>query len=200
MTLDSDMTPGERESDMTGDATEQMAVGPETASQMGSSGASGSGAGAFGSAAEVSGSVISAAGAVTENGQRLRLVFPPAPGGAGSPQIPGETPDYSTIPDERVVRSPHVAAVHHPDSEAGTAAGIMGLSQPAGREAKPEDFELGLTSFEEQRKSRPALESPVRPQQTVAVLNEASWVNPELGSGSEPPRPLSALTRPNQPS
>lgn len=197
MTPDSDMTPGKHDADMTGDATEQVAIGPETAAEMGSSGPSGSGSGAFGSSAAVAGSVVSAAGAVTENGQRLRLVFPPAPGGAGSPQIPGETPDYSTIPDERVARSPRVAAVHHPATQAGTAAGIMGFNRPAaGSEAEPEDFELGMTSFEEQRKSRPMLGTPVQPEQSVAVLNEAGWVNPELGPGSGPPQPLSALTRP----
>ncbi len=193
---DSDLTPGMAESDMTGDATEQVTGTESTASPMASSGLSGAGGGAFASSADVHGSAISAAGAVTADGRRLRLRFPPAPGGNSSPQAPGATPDFSTIPGERVERSPKVDAIRHPAVEAGTAEGIMGFHDAApGEEADPERFELGLTSFEEQRKSQPSLQTPVRPVQSVSGLGEPAWQRPAIEAGeSAPAAALSSLT------
>lgn len=174
--------------DMTGDATTQVTGTDDTASDMASSGLSGSGAGAFGSAAAVTGPAESATGAVTTSGRRLRLRFPSAPGGRSSPQAPGATPDFSTIPGERVPRSPRVDAVRHPAVEAGTAEGIMGFHDAApGEERDPERFELGLTSFEEQRKSQPTLQTPVRPARSVSGLGDPAWQRPALGGGEETP-------------
>ena len=197
---DADLTPGMAESDMTGDATEQITGTESTASVMDSSGLSGSGAGAFGSAAALQGSAITAAGAVTADGQRMRMRFPPAPGGHSSPQAPGATPDYSTIPAERVERSPPVDAVRHPAVQAGTAEGIMGFHDAApGEESDPERFELGLTSFEEQRKAQPSLQTPVRPAQSVSGLGEPSWQRPAIAAGeTAPAAALSSLTSRDQ--
>lgn len=176
--------------DMTGNATTQVTGAEDTASDMVSSGLSGSGAGAFGSAAALTGPAESSTGAVTANGRRLRLRFPSAPGGRSSPQAPGATPDFSTIPGERVPRSPRVDAVRHPAVQAGTAEGIMGFHDAApGEERDPERFELGLTSFEEQRKSQPTLQTPVRPVRSVSGLGEPSWQRPSLGAGEGAPLP-----------
>lgn len=194
---DADVTPGKAESDMTGDATEQVTGTESTASAMESSDLSGSGAGAFGSAAALQGSAESAAGAVTADGRRLKMRFPAAPGGMVSPQAPGATPDFSTIPGERVRRSPPVDAVRHPAVQAGTAEGIMGFHDAApGEENDPERFELGLTSFEEQRKSRPSLRTPIQPVRSVSGLVEPAWQRPAIGGGDTPPESaLSALTK-----
>ena len=194
---DADLTPGRAESDMTGDATEQVTGTESTRSMMESSALSGSGAGAFGSAAALQGDPASAMGAVTADGRRLRIRFPNAPGGMASPQVPGATPDFSTIPGERVRRSPTVDAVHHPAVEAGTAEGIMRFHDAApGEESDPDRFELGLTSFEEQRKSRPSLRTPVRPVRSVSGLGEPAWQRTALpeGDGSASAA-LSALTK-----
>lgn len=195
--VDADLTPGRAESDMTGDATEQVTGTESTASVMESSGMSGSGAGAFGSAAALQGDAESAVGAVTADGRRLRMRFPSAPGGMSSPQAPGATPDFSTIPGERVSRSPAVDAVRHPAVQSETAEGIMRFHDAApGEERDPERFELGLTSFEEQRKSRPSLRTPVRPVQSVSGLGEPGWQRPALPGGAvEPSLALSALTK-----
>ena len=194
---DADLTPGRDESDMTGDATEQVTGMESTASVMESSGLSGSGAGAFGSAAALQGDAEGAMGAVTADGRRLRMRFPAAPGGTSSPQAPGATPDFSTIPGERVARSPAVDAVRHPAVEAGTAEGIMRFHDAApGEESDPERFELGLTSFEEQRKSRPSLRTPVRPVRSVSGLGESAWQRPAIAPGEvAPAAALSALTK-----
>lgn len=181
---DSDLTTGMAESDMTGDATEQTTGMESTASAMGSSGLSGAGGGAFASSADVHGPAQSAAGAVTADGRRLRLRFPAAPGGNSSPQAPGATPDFSTIPGERVDRSPTVGAIRHPAIQAGTAEGIMGFHDAApGEENDPERFELGLTTFEEQRKSQPSLQTPVRPVRSVSGLGEPGWQRPAIATG-----------------
>ena len=193
---DADLTPGMAESDMTGDATEQVTGTQSTASPMGSSGLSGAGGGAFASSADVHGPVESAAGAVTADGRRLRLRYPPAPGGNTSPQAPGATPDFSTIPGERVNRSPRVDAIRHPAVQAGTAEGIMHFHDAApGEESDPERFELGLTSFEEQRKSQPSLQTPVRPVRSVSGLGDPAWQRPAIAAGeSAPAAALSSLT------
>lgn len=179
--------------DATGDATAQVAPGDATASPMGSSGLSGGGSGAFGSGAELVGEAQSSAGAVSATGRRMRMRFPAAPGGSASPQIPGATPDFSTIPGERVARSPRVSTPRHPLSQAGTAEGIMGFHDAApGAENDPERFELGLTSFEEQRKSTPALRTPVRPERTATGLGDAAWQRPSLGAGDAALPPITA--------
>ncbi len=187
--------------------TEQVADAGGTAVAMGASGMSGEGAGAFASSAAVSGDARSATGAVTASGRRLRLRFPDSPGGSGSPQAPGARPDFSTIPGERAERAPRVAEARVPLSQAGTAAGIMGFHDLA--EGEPDDqerWELGLTSFEEQRKAQPALRTPTRPVSDVSGLGIAAWTSeraalpageaPEAATPDSGPRPLAALTDP----
>ena len=171
-----------------GSGTEQVTPGPDTAVPMGSSGMSGAGPGAFASSADVEGDPERAFGAVSATGRRLRLRFPDAPGGNASPQAPGARPDFSTIPGERVARSPRVESVHHPATESGTAEGIMGFFDLAEGEADDQErFELGMTSFEEQRKAQPALRTPVRPGHGISGLGEPAWQReaPALPAGDD---------------
>jgi hypothetical protein len=159
---------------------------------MGSSGMSGSGVGAFASSADLDGDPERAFGALSPTGRRLRLRFPDAPGGNASPQAPGARPDFSTIPGERVERSPRVESVRHPATQGGTAEGIMGFFDVA--EGEPDDqerFELGLTSFEEQRKAQPSLRTPVRPGRDISGLVEPAWQRdtPALGTGDDADEP-----------
>lgn len=173
---------------------EQHTATEQTASDMRSSAVSGSGAGHAGSAAQLQGDVQAATGAETHEGRRLRLSFPPAPGGIVSPQLPGASPDYSTIPEERVEQSPRVSVVQKPLVEEGTAQGIMGFfALDPGEEDSPERFELGPTSFEEQRKSDPSLLPPNRPQPVLTPLVAPAFVPDELPPAAEPALPLAAI-------
>jgi len=173
---------------------EQQTITEQTASEMRSSAVSGSGAGPTGSAAELTGDVQEATGAETHRGRRLRLRFPPAPGGLRSPQVPGAVPDFTSIPGERVERIPRVAAVHHPSVEEGTAQGIMDFFALApGEEDTSDRWELGPTTFEEQRKATPSLLTPSRPQLAIAPLVAPVFVAEQLPPPEEPALPLAAV-------
>lgn len=86
------------------------------------------------------------------------------PGGAGSPQRPGMTPDRSTIPghfSERV--APNLGA-RRPMSQYGSAEEIMGVFYRAdGSPLTPDEFEQADSSDEELRKHNPANLTPDRP-------------------------------------
>jgi hypothetical protein len=93
-----------------------------------------------------------------------RSVVPDAPGAVWSPQIPGEVPDRSEVPGEGVLPVPPAENPRPPRTEFGTAQRIMRMYAPRdGNEDDPDRFELGPTSYEEQRKAYPALRTPLRP-------------------------------------
>jgi hypothetical protein len=89
---------------------------------------------------------------------------PPAPGGNRSPQQPGVTPDFSSIPGEVRVPAPPAANIRRPLTQYGTAQEIMGVFRPGsdGLWAK-ERFEQAPVSDEEQRKANPVALTPIRP-------------------------------------
>jgi hypothetical protein len=89
---------------------------------------------------------------------------PPAPGAEHSPQRPGETPDTPALSGKPRGSAKPLASVRRPLTEYGTAQRILGMySFPPGAEVKPEDWEQGPSSQEEQRKANPALLTPPRP-------------------------------------
>lgn len=89
---------------------------------------------------------------------------PPAPGAEHSPQRPGETPDAPDLMGKPRGSTQPLTSVRRPLTEYGTAQRILGMyTFAAGAEVKPEDWEQGPSSLEEQRKAHPALLTPPRP-------------------------------------
>lgn len=89
---------------------------------------------------------------------------PAAPGAEHSPQRPGETPDTPDLIGKPRGSMQPLASVRRPLTEYGTAQSILGMyTFAAGAEIKPEDWEQGPSSGEEQRKAHPALLTPERP-------------------------------------
>lgn len=116
---------------------------------------------------------------------------PPAPGGARSPQLPGMTPDHSTIPGHFSETNPRAGAKLRPLSQAGTAEEIMRVyKRKPEAEIKPEDFEQATASIEELRKAHVADLPSVRPALTTPDAP------PVLSAADEPPAiaPTSAAT------
>ncbi|MGI8477724.1 MAG: hypothetical protein ACR2OO_15335 [Thermomicrobiales bacterium] len=117
---------------------------------------------------------------------------PPAPGGARSPQLPGMTPDHSTVPGHFSETNPKAGAKLRPLSQAGTAEEIMRVykRKPEG-EIKPEDFEQATASIEELRKAhvadlpsvRPALPAPAAPS-VLAAAEEPPAIAPSTPATS----------------
>lgn len=104
-----------------------------------------------------------------DTAQRQRITtgrpkLPPAPGASVSPQHPGDTPDRSGVPGYAGQPLPKVAATRRPLTQYGTAEEIMRVYKRVPEaEMKPEHFEQAPPSNEEQRKSNPALLTPIRP-------------------------------------
>lgn len=89
---------------------------------------------------------------------------PPAPGAEHSPQRPGETPDTPDLIGKPRGSMQPLASVRRPLTEYGSAQSILGMySFAQGTEVKPEDWEQGPSSLEEQRRADPALLTPPRP-------------------------------------
>ncbi len=89
---------------------------------------------------------------------------PSTPGGAMSPQKPGQSPDRSTIPGQARRVSPKVDRVVRPLTEAGTAQEIMGVyAAKPGAEMDPARFEQATATYEELRKAYPAQLPSQRP-------------------------------------
>lgn len=89
---------------------------------------------------------------------------PPAPGGKRSPQQPGMTPDFSSIPGEARPRAPRTTNPRRPLSQYGTSQEIMRVFRPTADGVWTKDvFEQAPVSDEEQRKANPAALTPIRP-------------------------------------
>ena len=116
-----------------------------------------------------------------------RAMAPAAPGAVRSPQIPGEVPDRSSIPDKGVLPVPAPAGqVRRPLTEYASAQRIMGVYAPTpGKEDDPARFEQATVSYEELRKANPALRTPVRPSAGYALADGTRIANPDLASLSE---------------
>ncbi len=102
-----------------------------------------------------------------------RSSVPPAPGGNRSPQVPGQVPDRSSVPDHGVlpVAMP-TAEVRHPITEYGTAQRIMGVYGATDENATdPARYEQATASYEEMRKANPSLRTPVRPTPGYALAD-----------------------------
>jgi hypothetical protein len=116
-----------------------------------------------------------------------RINAPVAPGASRSPQIPGEVPDRSSVPDKGVLPVPPPAGeIRRPRSEYGTAQRIMGVyAATEGKEDDPARFEQTTASYEELRKANPALRTPVRPTAGYALTEGTRLANPELTALSD---------------
>ncbi len=116
-----------------------------------------------------------------------RVTAPAAPGAIRSPQIPGEGPDRSSVPDKGVLPVPPPAGeIRRPLTEYGSAQRIMGVYAPTpGKEDDPARFEQATVTYEELRKANPSLRTPVRPSAGYALADGTRLANPELASLSE---------------
>ena len=116
-----------------------------------------------------------------------RANAPLAPGANRSPQIPGEVPDRSSVPDEGALPVPPPGGeIRRPRSEYGTAQRIMGVyAATPGKEDDPARFEQTTASYEELRKANPALRTPVRPTAGYALTEGTRLANPELTALSD---------------
>lgn len=121
-----------------------------------------------------------------EAGSRVsagRYFAPPAPGAVKSPQIPGEVPDRSTIPDEGVIPVPPPeiqGESRRPETQYGTAQEIMGVYEKKDV-SNPERFEQTPPSPEEQRKAFGGmLRTPQRPMPGYALAGGTRMSNSRM--------------------
>lgn len=113
-----------------------------------------------------------------------------APGAVRSPQMPGEVPDRSSIPEEGELPVPPPAGpVVRPLTEYGSAQRIMGVyTATDGNEDDPARFEQATASYEEMRKANPSLRTPARPSPGYALSDGTRLANPHLTALSEEAR------------
>lgn len=109
-----------------------------------------------------------------------RLFMPQAPGAVKSPQVPGEVPDRSSIPDEGVLPVPPASVQGEPMrplTQYGTAQEIMGVYEKKDID-DPERFEMQPPSPEEQRKAfGHQLRTPRRPTPGYALAGGTRMPN-----------------------
>lgn len=111
-----------------------------------------------------------------------RVPSPAAPGGSRSPQVPGQVPDRSLIPqhDEFPV-APPVGEVRRPLVEYGTSQRIMGVYEHwTGDPNDTARFEQATASYEELRKANPKLRTPIRPTAGYALADGTRISSDEL--------------------
>lgn len=119
-----------------------------------------------------------------------RVNAPVAPGAVSSPQVPGQVPDRSSVPERGALPVPPPAGdVRRPLSEYGSAQRIMGVyAATDGNDDDPARFEQTTAAYEEIRKANPALRTPVRPSPGYALSDGARLANPHLTALSEEAR------------
>lgn len=113
-----------------------------------------------------------------------RANAPMAPGAIRSPQIPGQVPDRSSIPDhgDLPVELP-AGEVRRPKAEYGSAQRIMGVYEATDdNENDPARFEQATVSYEELRKADPSLRTPMRPTRGYALSDGTRLANPSLAA------------------
>lgn len=112
-----------------------------------------------------------------------RYFMPAAPGAMKSPQVPGEVPDRSTIPDHGVLPVPAPAVQgesKRPLTQYGTAEEIMGVYDKKDV-TDPTRFEQTPPSPEEQRKAFAGmLRTPQRPTPGYALAGGTRMPNSRL--------------------
>lgn len=111
-----------------------------------------------------------------------RVPSPPAPGGSRSPQIPGQVPDRSSVPQHgELPVAPPIGEVRRPLVEYGTSQHIMGVYENfTGEPTDPARFEQATVSYEELRKAEPRLRTPVRPTAGYALADGTRIASAEL--------------------
>lgn len=109
---------------------------------------------------------------------------PLAPGANRSPQVPGQVPDRSSVPNhgDLPVALP-TAEVRRPKAEYGSAQRIMGIYEAVDEnETDPARFEQTTVSYEELRKADPSLRTPVRPTAGYALSDGTRISSPGLAA------------------
>jgi hypothetical protein len=109
--------------------------------------------------------------------RRMTPDLPEAPGAVSSPQVPGMTPDRTTVPghEAEVPRRVGEEGKRKPLTESGTAQSMAAVYRPSGEHGvwQPRDFEQAPAAFEELRKVDFRLTPPQRPvpgYETVRAL------------------------------
>jgi hypothetical protein len=103
---------------------------------------------------------------------------PDAPGAVQSPQIPGMTPDRSTVPGHGVTVVPKpTLGKRRPLAQYGTAEEIIAVYTPSGEggDWMPDDFNGAHASIEELLKVNPALTQPERPAPGYETMRALAW-------------------------
>lgn len=113
-----------------------------------------------------------------------RVAQPAAPGASRSPQVPGQVPDRSGVPDHGVLPVPMPEGeVRRPLVEYGTAQRVMGVyTKWDGDPSDPARFEQATASYEELRKANPSLRTPVRPTAGYALADGTRAPHPDLAA------------------
>ena len=120
-------------------------------------------------------------------------VSPRTPGGSRSPQLPGATPDRSTIPGHGSLPLGRPGEVRRPLSQYGSAQEIMEVYAPAPGEAMdPSRFEQATASYEEMRKAYPAQMTPNRPRPGFALTTGDRIASETQEIGGPTPAALAA--------
>ncbi len=111
--------------------------------------------------------------------RRMMPDLPDAPGAVQSPQIPGMTPDKSTIPGHGVAVVPKPSlGKRRPIAQYGTAEEIVAIYRPSGEGGAwiPDDFNGARSPLEELRKVDPLLTQPERPAPGYETLRALTWL------------------------
>jgi hypothetical protein len=106
---------------------------------------------------------------------------PNAPGGAASPQMPGQVPDRSSVPGHfstRVARPR--GPIRRPTTQYGTAQEILHVFPAPNEEAQPAEFEQADAAVEELRKAYPWQLPPDGPTSVFALDQGVSPAPPAL--------------------
>jgi hypothetical protein len=111
---------------------------------------------------------------------------PKTPGATKSPQLPGQTPDRSTIPGHHSVQAPPPPGPPvRPAAQYLTAQELSHAMPVPDEPAAPEDFEQAPASFEENRKAYPWQTPPRRPTPWFTLGDGIAPTDPALSAGPE---------------
>lgn len=113
-------------------------------------------------------------------------VTPKSPGASKSPQLPGQTPDRSTLPGHHFIQAPApLGAPTRPAVEYLTAQELSHAMPIPDEPAAPEDFEQAPATFEENRKAYPWQTPPRRPTPWFTLGDGIASTDPALAAGPE---------------
>jgi hypothetical protein len=111
---------------------------------------------------------------------------PKSPGASKSPQLPGQTPDRSTVPGHHFIQAPApLGAPTRPAAQYLTAQELSNAMPIPDEIAESADFEQAPASFEENRKAYPWQNPPRRPTPWFTLGDGVASTDPALAAGPE---------------